>query len=76
MSFDHMPGTIVIILDTNLKPAGEVEVQMYLDKEKAYKVWWTYPQTGESELIRVPAWRLIKKPRTPAVYEGELTRLS
>lgn len=61
MSFEHMPGTTVVLMTQDFKPAGEVEVRTYLDKEKAYKVWWTYPQTGESELIKVPEWRLVKK---------------
>ncbi len=61
MSMEHRPGNIVVLLDQHCKPAGEVEIDMYLEKEHAYKVWWTYPQTGESELIKVPEWRLIKK---------------
>jgi uncharacterized protein YaeQ len=58
---EHRPGNIVILLDKDCKPAGKVEINIYLEKEHAYKVWWTYEQTGESELIKVPEWRLVKK---------------
>ena len=63
MSFEHMPGTVVVLLDGNFKPAGDVEVQTYLHNDGAYKVWWTYELTGERELIKVPEWRLVKKNR-------------
>ncbi|MES2331164.1 MAG: hypothetical protein V4539_16285 [Bacteroidota bacterium] len=61
MSFEHLPGTMVTLLDQDFKPVGEVEIDCYLDKERKYKVWWTYVQTGESEWIKVPEWRLQKK---------------
>ncbi|MES2328203.1 MAG: hypothetical protein V4539_01285 [Bacteroidota bacterium] len=61
MSIDHLPGSIAILLDGDYMPAGEVEVDMYLQREKKYKVWWTYRHTGESELIKVPEWHLKKK---------------
>ena len=68
MSFEHMPGTVVVILGADCKTAGEVVVQTYLDKERAYNVWWTYPQTGEKELIKVPEWRLQKKENLKPKY--------
>jgi hypothetical protein len=61
MSMQHMPGTKLFILDSDLKTAGEVEVEYYLHSERAYTVWWTYTQTGERERIKVPEWRLMKK---------------
>ncbi|MES2331322.1 MAG: hypothetical protein V4539_17090 [Bacteroidota bacterium] len=57
----HLPGTILIILGFDCNPVGEVEVDHYLQSDKAYHVWWTYPQTGEREKIKVPEWRLTKK---------------
>ncbi len=36
MSFEHMPGTMVVILGRDFRPLQEVEVQTYLDKDKAY----------------------------------------
>lgn len=68
---EHRPGNTVILLDQECKPAGEVEISMYLEKERAYKVWWTYEQTGESEMIKVPEWRLVKK---PPVVVGKIIR--
>jgi hypothetical protein len=59
---EHRPGNTVILLDQEYKPVGEVEISIYLEKERVYKVWWTYEQTGESEMIKVPEWRLVKKP--------------
>ncbi len=61
MSFEHLPGHTVIILNGDCKPVGEVKIECYLQKEKAYYVWWTYPQTGEKQRIKVPEWRLFKK---------------
>ena len=61
MSFEHLPGTTVILLNGDFKPAGEVTIKRYLNKERSYEVWWTYPQTGESELIKVSGWQLQKK---------------
>jgi hypothetical protein len=39
MGMEHRPGNIAILLDQNCKPAGEVEIEMYLEKEGSYKVW-------------------------------------
>ncbi|MEO8174859.1 MAG: hypothetical protein ABI581_17305 [Sediminibacterium sp.] len=64
MSMEHLPGSIVSVLNGDFEIAGEVEVQVYLHNQKSYKVWWTYPQTGERQLISVPEWRLIKKRKT------------
>ena len=60
-SFEHLPGQTVIILDGGYKPVGEREIKSYMHKELAYQVWWTYPQTGEKQMIQVPGWRLLKK---------------
>jgi dTDP-4-dehydrorhamnose reductase len=57
----HLPGTKLIVLDGKLKDAGEVEVVAYLESEGAYRVSWTYEQTGEKEFIIVPEWRLMKR---------------
>lgn len=57
----HLPGTTAVILDQEFQPAGEVEISMYSPAEKSYRVWWTYKQTGERELIKVPEWKLISK---------------
>lgn len=62
MSLKHRPGEVVDVLDQEYKPAGEVSIQLYLEDQRAYKVWWAYPQTGERELIKVPEWRLSRKP--------------
>ncbi len=64
----YLPGTVVTILNADFKPAGDGEVQLYLHQEKAYKVWWTYPQTSERELIKVPEWKLVKKVVAPPKY--------
>jgi hypothetical protein len=61
MSFQHLPGTRLAVLDADMKPAGIVEVHYYMRREKAYEIWWVYEQTGEKEKIRVPEWRLVKK---------------
>ncbi len=61
MIFEHLPGTTVILLNGDFKPAGDVEIESYREKDKTYQVWWTYEQTGESELIKVPEWHLQKK---------------
>ncbi len=61
MKIDHMPGTFVQLMSEDFKPLGEVEIKSFLVSDKAYFVWWTYPQTGDRELVKVPAWRLVKK---------------
>lgn len=61
MSLKYLPGTTAIILDGELRPAGEVVVSTYSPDEKAYRVWWTYQQTGEREMIKVPEWKLLRK---------------
>lgn len=61
MKMDHMPGTTVQLMSEDFMSLGEVEIKSFLVSDKAYFVWWTYPQTGDRELIKVPAWRLIRK---------------
>lgn len=65
-AFDLMPGNTAILIDGDMKEAGEVVVERYLRNEQSYEVWWTYPQTGEREMIKVEEWRLHKK-RSPLV---------
>jgi hypothetical protein len=61
MNFEHLPGHTAILRNGDCKPVGEVKIKCYLLKEKAYQVWWTYSQTGEKQLIKVPEWMLLKK---------------
>jgi len=62
MNKQYLTGTTLLILSGDAKPLGEVVVEKYLHTEQKYKVWWTYEQTGERELIEVPEWRLLRKP--------------
>lgn len=61
MSIQHLPGTKLAVLDGDMKPAGIVEVNLYIRQEKVYEVWWEYESTEEREKIRVPEWRLVRK---------------
>jgi hypothetical protein len=61
MKMKYMPGSIVSILDGDFNIAGDVKVDMYLHNEQLYTVVWTYQQTGESEVLKVPEWRLVEK---------------
>jgi hypothetical protein len=61
MRLEHLIGATVFVLDGDLKCVGEVEIERYLPSEKSYRVWWTYPQTQERELIKIPEWRLVRK---------------
>ena len=69
MSFDHRPGAVVTLMNKEFKRLGEVEVSIYIERENAYRVWWTYPQTGGRELIKVPAWQLVKKEKQVETFK-------
>ncbi len=64
MSLEFLPCTTVVLLDGDFRTAGEVTVVTYLQNEKHYRVRWEYPQSGESEVIKVPEWRLIKEAKS------------
>jgi hypothetical protein len=61
MNTQYFPGTTVIVIDVMAKPIGEGVVEKYFFSERSYRVRWTYEQTGKSEFVTVPEWRLLKK---------------
>lgn len=52
-------GQMVILLDTEFKPAGNAIICNYQESSNKYEVDFTYPGNDKSDKLSIPAERLI-----------------
>ncbi len=52
-------GQVVMLLDTEYKPAGRAVICQYLQHSRKYEVDFIYPDKSQADKISVPEERLL-----------------